>query len=357
MLATASALAFDSAMSDMQGAHVLVLGGTVFVGRAFVEHALAQGADVTTFNRGQSGPDVVGVRAIRGDRTDPDALADLARGHYDFVVDTTPQVPAHVVMSTRVLADAAHAYVVVSTIGSVQGWGTDPITIDTPLLEHDPDAIDNPDYSSAKAGVEAAALRELGERAVIVRPGVIAGPYERIGRLPWWLTYVKDHDLIIAPGRPTANYQVVDVRDLAAVLAIAGMRTSRGDNPGIIHAINPPGRDTIEDLVSACVDAVGGRHELVWVGDDDVLAAGVEPWDGFPQWLPDTAEWTHALNVDDSSFSSLVQGRPLEETVLDTWQWMQTGGEWNRPESRLSAAQYAQLHGTLESREWDGDDD
>ncbi len=332
-------------MTDLSGSRILVLGGTVFVGRALVETALAAGADVTTLNRGQSGPDVAGVTAIRGDRTDGAALTGLTRlGHFDFVVDTTPQVPAHVVVSTRVLDSVVDAYVVVSSLSAVAGWGQVPITTDSPWNPNDPDATDNPDYSEAKSGVEHAAMRELGDKAVIIRPGVIAGPYERIGRLPWWLTYVRDHELIIAPGRPTANYQVVDVRDLAQGLLNAGVRTAAGSNPGKIHAIAPPGRDTIEDLVSACVDAVGGRHELLWVGDDDVLAAGVEPWDGFPQWLPDTPEWQHAADADDASFTALgVAARPLDDTVRDTWDWMQAGGVWNTPDTRMSEAQYESL--------------
>jgi 2'-hydroxyisoflavone reductase len=329
-------------MTDLAGTRILVLGGTVFVGRAFVEMVLARGAEVTTFNRGTSGADAPGVTVVRGDRTNADDLAHLATlGHFDMVVDMSPQVPAQVVASTRALKDVVDAYVVVSTLSAVANWGTDAIRPDSPRNPNDPDATEAPDYSEAKSGVEVAAIRELGEKAAIVRPGVIAGPYERVGRLPWWLTYVSEHELIVAPGRPTANYQVIDVRDLAEALLISGQRTAHGDNPGIVHAIAPPGRDTLEDLVSACVDAVGGRHELLWVGDADVVAAGVEPWDGFPQWLPDDPEWLHAHDADDATLVGLgVIARPLSDTVRDTWQWMQAGGTWNTPDTRLSEDQY-----------------
>ena len=55
---------------------MLVLGGSVFVGRAFVVEALRLGYDVTTFNRGITGVDVPGVEAVHGDR---EVTADLER--------------------------------------------------------------------------------------------------------------------------------------------------------------------------------------------------------------------------------------------------------------------------------------
>lgn len=45
---------------------LLVLGGTLFVGRAVVEAALADGWQVMTFNRGSSGLDLPGQVAVRG---------------------------------------------------------------------------------------------------------------------------------------------------------------------------------------------------------------------------------------------------------------------------------------------------
>jgi len=53
---------------------LLVLGGTHHVGRAVVEEALARGDEVTTLNRGVSGPPAEGAAARHADRTDPEAL-------------------------------------------------------------------------------------------------------------------------------------------------------------------------------------------------------------------------------------------------------------------------------------------
>src|SRR3954453_21670068 len=67
---------------------VLVIGGSVFLGRAVVGEALALGANVTVFNRGRSGTTPAGAEQVVGDRTDPDDLAQLAGRTFDVVVDT-----------------------------------------------------------------------------------------------------------------------------------------------------------------------------------------------------------------------------------------------------------------------------
>ena len=69
---------------------LLVVGGTSFVGRTFIEAALAAEHHVTTFNRGRTGADVPGVDVVRGDRESVSDLARLAaQGPWDAVFDTS----------------------------------------------------------------------------------------------------------------------------------------------------------------------------------------------------------------------------------------------------------------------------
>ena len=66
--------------------HILVLGGTVFLGRHVVEASLARGHDVTLFNRGQTRPELFPeLEKLRGDR-DGDLGALVGRS-FDAVVD------------------------------------------------------------------------------------------------------------------------------------------------------------------------------------------------------------------------------------------------------------------------------
>jgi 2'-hydroxyisoflavone reductase len=204
----------------------LVLGGTAFVGRGVVEAALARGWQVTTFNRGQTGQDVPGNEAVRGDRYDSRAVAALARrGPWDAAVDCSGYVPRNVLGVAGALAPQIGRYVFVSTVSAYADWPSEPLSEASALLPCPPDA--GPDYGTdtedgptrygyQKSGSEAAALQALGAgRVVILRPGVILGPREYVGRLPWWLRRVAADGKVIAPGTPDRAIQPIDARDVA----------------------------------------------------------------------------------------------------------------------------------------------
>src|ERR1044071_5613335 len=84
-----------SAAYDINGLsklNILILGGTVFLGRHLVEAALHREHRVTLFNRGQRNPELFPeVEKLRGDR-DGD-LSALSGRTWDAVIDTCGYVP------------------------------------------------------------------------------------------------------------------------------------------------------------------------------------------------------------------------------------------------------------------------
>ncbi|MER6516313.1 MULTISPECIES: NAD-dependent epimerase/dehydratase family protein [unclassified Streptomyces] len=80
---------------------LLIIGGTVFLGRALVDEALRRGDEVTLFNRGRSGPAPSGVEVVRGDREDEAALRAAADRTWDGVIDTCGFEPRTVQRSVR----------------------------------------------------------------------------------------------------------------------------------------------------------------------------------------------------------------------------------------------------------------
>ena len=101
---------------------LLVLGGTVFLGRHIVAAVQARGHELTLFNRGLSDPAPIdGIEQIHGDREHD--LALLAGRGWDAVIDTSGYVPRVVGASARALADAVDRYVFVS---SISAYGTFP---------------------------------------------------------------------------------------------------------------------------------------------------------------------------------------------------------------------------------------
>jgi 2'-hydroxyisoflavone reductase len=353
---------------------LLVLGGSAFVGRAIVDDALARGWDVTTFNRGVTaaaytrgnadtavggnadtavggnadtavgvdadtavGADAGGAPArpgegrvtrLIGDRTDVTALSQLTASSWDLVADTWSGVPAVVRDSARLLADRAGRYIYISS-GSVYappppvGAREDAPTIDVSPNDADADA-DASDYARCKRGAELVVLDAFGpERALIARPGLIIGPHEDVGRLPWWLERVSRGGEVLAPGPPERPLQLIDARDLARFVLDA----ATSGHAGVFNTVSRRGHATTQTLLDSCMDVAGAPDaRLTWVAADVIERAGIEPWTQLPIWLPLGHEYEglHGADVERGHAAGL-RCRPVAETVADTWAWM-----WSR---------------------------
>ncbi|WP_199272676.1 SDR family oxidoreductase [Streptomyces broussonetiae] len=306
---------------------LLLLGGTEFVGRAVAEAALARGWEVTVFHRGRHEPPP-GARPLLGDRTAPDGLAalDEDRGDWDTVVDTWSFGPRAVRGSARLLRDRAGRYVYVSS-RSVYAWPPPAgVAEDAPLVEGAAADAEPSDYGRDKRGGELAALESFGsEGSLLARAGTILGPYENVGRLPWWLTRIARGGPVPAPGPAGLPLQYIDVRDLADWLLGAVEQGLSGP----YNLVSPPGHTTMGELLRHCVDVTGADAELRWIDPETVLAAGIEPWTQLPVWVPPDDPLYGALHGADVS-RAVATGlvcRPAGETVADTWRWLtQIGG-------------------------------
>jgi 2'-hydroxyisoflavone reductase len=313
----------------MPGMRLLVLGGTHHVGRAVVETALARGDDVTTLTRGVSGPSASGAIALHADRTDPAMLrAALGTAEWDAVIDTWSGAPAVVRDSAGLLADRAGHYGYVSS-RSVYSWPPPPGQEESgPVVDGDPADTGQEDYAAAKRGGELAAIEAFGDRALLARAGLIIGPYEIVGRMPWWLGRIDRGGDVLAPGPPDRPLQLIDCRDLAAWMLSAA---DRGIG-GAFNTVSKSGHATMASLLDAAISATGSNARLVWVSPEVIESAGIEAWTELPIWLPPTGEAAGLHDGDVSAaYAAGLTCRPIEETIADTWQWLQAEGY---PEAR-----------------------
>ncbi|MEU6475316.1 NAD-dependent epimerase/dehydratase family protein [Streptomyces sp. NPDC047017] len=327
---------------------ILVLGGSWFLGKHIVDAALKRGWAVTTFNRGRSG-DVNGVEPVHGDRTNRADLERLAgQGPWDAVIDTSSSdfPPRDVLAAVTALRPAARRWVHISTVSVYQGWPHQPLTEASPLLDCPPDADDSyghtgedgspTKYGFQKAGGEAAVTEVYGDDAVLLRPGVILGPGEYVGRLPWWLERAKRGGRILAPAPAEQRIQPVDVRDVATfALDQAASSLSGGFN--VAH----PEGITFRHFLEACLAETGGAGAPVWVEPAVLLDQGVTQWTELPLWRTHAGVWA----VDSSrAVEAGLRCRPVAETVRDTWLWWAADG---RPVDHPRWAE----HGIAEAKE------
>lgn len=285
-----------------------------------IAEALDRGWDVTAFNRGISGATPIDVTARHVDRTSPEALAAaLGEDTWDLVVDTWSGAPRVAGAAARALRGRAGRFGYVSS-QSVYAWGTH-WDESSPLVDGDPGAADG-EYAALKRGAELAVLEHFPD-ALLARAGLILGPHEDIGRLPWWLNRIAAGGDVLAPGRPARPLQYVDVRDLAGWMLDALL----AERSGPVDVVGPSGRATMRTLLEACIAATGSAARLVWVPEETLDAAGVLPWTQLPCWVPEAGEWAGFMESDTSLALALdLRCRPVEETVADTWRWLRREG-------------------------------
>lgn len=320
---------------------ILVIGGTRFVGRHFVEQAVERGHDVTVFHRGRTGADLFPDLDHRmGDR-DTD-LSTLAEGEWDATVDTCAYLPRQVHTLADALDGRGGHHLLVSSVSVYAAPDGPGIDEDAALAElHDPDVeeVTNETYGGLKVLCERAAVDRHGPDTLLVRPTFVVGPDDYTWRFPWWVQRIARGGTVPAPGPADAPAQVIDVRDLGAWM----VRLLEDGRSGPFHAASPAPVFTWREQLEATVEAVGqDGTRLQWVTPAEVEAAGIEPG-AFPLWAGDDPDvWLMAVDPG-RAFSTGLTPRPLGDTIRDTLAWTRTV---TMPEGTgVSAAQERRLVG------------
>jgi nucleoside-diphosphate-sugar epimerase len=295
---------------------VLVLGGTLFLGRHLVETALARGHEVTLFNRGRTNPDLFPeVEKLRGDREASDLDALRGRG-WHAVIDTSGYVPRVVRESAELLADAVGHYTFVSSLSvfsppSKHGLGeSDPVT----TMEDERNEDVQVSYGPLKALCERAVSEVFPDRALNLRPGIIVGPHDPTNRFDYWVRRLARGGDVLAPAPPEQPVQLIDARDLADwSVRLAELRQA-----GTFHAVGEP--SSFASMLEECQAAAGQCARIVWVDEDFLLEQEIEPFADLPLWLATgrNAEWSGFFLADVSkAVEHGLSFRRLRDTARD----------------------------------------
>lgn len=299
---------------------ILVIGGTGFVGRHFVEAATAAGLEVTLFNRGISGAGLFpGLERIAGDRRND--LGALRGRRWDAVVDMCGYAPDDVRASVALLRDQAERYVYVSSVMAYRDWGLAKQNEASPLYSaEDADAgqTSTVSYRLRRADCDRLVREELPGRALVIRPGLIVGPFDPNEKLAYWAMRAVRGGDALAPGDPDRRVQAIDARDLARwLVAMIG--------EGRTGVFNACGRGiAMKTLLGTCRSAAGGKAKFIWVGDEfllervstrrDIRQRPLQFLELLPFWIP---------GLDDRFDSSAAKKsgltwRSLSDTARDT---------------------------------------
>src|SRR4029079_3356388 len=140
------------------------------------------------FNRGRTAAGLFPeVEQVHGDRKHDLELLDGRT--WDAVIDTSGYIPADVRASAERLRDTGR-YVFVSSVSVYADFSAGPDE-SSPVAELGELPLDEltgdfSNYGPLKARSETEVERVVGERALIVRPGLIVGPHDPTGRFTYW---------------------------------------------------------------------------------------------------------------------------------------------------------------------------
>ena len=236
---------------------VLVIGGTLFIGRNLVCRLVSEGHEVTVLHR-KPGHDLgAKVQELVADRNDAAGFQQAVAGRefdvvfdnvYDFERGTTS---AQVEATARTLADKLHRYVFISSVAAYGGG----------LNHYEGDGLvgdDCPDlYARNKAMSERVLFRlhqRYGFPAVTLRPPFVYGPGNPYYREQFFWDRLRDKKPWILPGDGRRLMQFAYVHDVVSA-CVAAM-----EEPGAVgHAFNVANARSIPqvDLLAALAEAAG----------------------------------------------------------------------------------------------------
>lgn len=302
---------------------LLVLGGTIFLGRHIVDIALQRGYEVTLFNRGQHNNDLYPeVEKLRGDRNGD--LEALKGRTWDAVIDTCGYIPRVVRDSAELLADAVDHYTFISSISVYQDFIKPGVSEDYPVAKLEDETVEQvtgETYGALKALCEEAAEAAMPGRVLNVRSGLIVGPNDPTDRFTYWVCRGAQGGEMLGPVEPEAALQIIHVRDQAQwILDMALARQN-----GVYNLTGPDYTLTFGELFRTIQQVSGSEIKPVWVNKEFLAEHEVQPWAEIPLWVPADSEVAYIDAVDISkALESGLTFRPLAETVRDTLEWAGT---------------------------------
>ncbi|WP_088006217.1 NAD-dependent epimerase/dehydratase family protein [Indiicoccus explosivorum] len=296
---------------------ILILGGTSFVGRHITAEAASRGHSVTLFNRGKSHPDAFpDLPRIKGDRrTD---AKKLAKEEWDAVIDVSAYTPADLDPVLRNIRTGHYTFI--STISVYESFARGPVTEESPVHTERPqtDEVTGETYGPLKVMCEERIAEKFGSQALVIRPGIVAGPFDPTDRFTYWAVKLAEDGPLPVPGSRDRQIQWIDARDLARFT----VEQTEKKTAGMFNvAADPMKMETFTQQVGT------GAASLVWVPDDSLTEEGVQPFE-IPLWIPESPDYPEGFLLTDNSKAKRHGAvfTPVNKTGEDTREWFRSEG-------------------------------
>jgi len=305
---------------------VLVIGGTLFIGRALVQELLKAGHEVTVLHRKPKHDLSKRVHNLVADRNDADQMRHALDGRrfeivfdnvYDWERGTTA---AQVEATVKAAGDRLARYVFMSSVAAY-GDGLNHYEGDPLAPDNHPEA-----YVHNKAMTERLLFRmhqKTGLPVTTFRPPYIYGPENPFYREAFFWDRLRAGRPIIIPGDGHRLMQFVYVKDLVR----ACMRSI--EHPAAVGEAFNIGNEkplTQVELVRTLASAAGKKANMVRVPRERILEAGGNPM-GEPAYFGEYFDMPPiTMNVSKVSRVLGVRPTPIEDGFRETFRWYMRNG-------------------------------
>ncbi len=299
---------------------ILLLGGKKFLGYHMVAEALKMGHEVTIFTRGKTNPHLYpDVPTVTGERATD--LHKLDGMRFDAVLDTSCYFPYQMRASSEYFKDKVPLYLFISTL-SVNNIEKANVSEDDIITDLDFESreLKEDNYNKMKAACEVILTEAMGERACIVRPGLICGERDNTDRMTYYPMKMYYSDKIILPDEDL-NFQLVDARDLA----IFSINMAEKKQPGVYIVTGPDRPYPFSEFIEQCRQIANPNCEIIRLSDGQLDRFGLlKPTKciPFPIWYSDIPEvqGIYTANISKALAAGLTLRDP-RETIKAALDW------------------------------------
>jgi 2'-hydroxyisoflavone reductase len=171
--------------------------------------------------------------------------------------------------------------------------------------------INQATYGPLKVACENIVSEAFGDRCTLLRPQIVAGPYDPLDRFSYWVRRATQGGEMLAPGSGGDHVQYIDALDVACFVRTVCEKQLSGQ----FNLAGP--RLTWREFMTAL-----GASNLVWVAAEIIRAAGVSEFE-LPLFRTTGGPRSSLMQVDNSS--ALRAGLTLTDpaiTVRDVRTWL-----------------------------------
>ncbi|TBR37509.1 epimerase [Marinomonas agarivorans] len=309
---------------------VLVLGGTGFLGGAITQAALTKGFDVDVVTRQSKRSENPKLTYLLGDRYDD--LSSLNHS-YDLIFDTCAyETNAIKAVLARINLESLERYVFISSTSAYQEYHVPKLSEEKEVngaSQQDLDLANSlpnskktsaysygSSYGPLKRECEIFLEKSLGNKAIMLRSGLLVGAGDYSDRLTWWVRRVDLAGNVVCPKPQDGNVQLIDVRDAAEFAVDAAISRCSGIYNLAGHQVS------FGSLMNKILYKTANRATLKWVSLHAFTKHNLSPWTDVPLALPEVEALKNFFDISTEKAQKVgLKLRPIEETIQNILEW------------------------------------